>query len=110
MARKLFVLLVPLVLLAGACSGDDKKDDAAEVIGVKPAELAKDLRAGKSVAEVAEAKGVDRQAVVDALVKDGSARIDAAVKAGKLPADRAAKAKARLAKAVDRLVDAHRKH
>ena len=42
-------------------------DTAAEALGLTPEELFAELRAGKSVAEIAEAKGVDVQTVQDAM-------------------------------------------
>lgn len=79
---------------------------AAEAIGSTPEEVAAGLKDGTSIAEQAEAKGVDRQAVDDAITKVLTARIDAAVKDGKITSERAEKAKANLDKAVDRILDA----
>lgn len=49
---------------------------AAEVLGITAEELRAELRAGRSIAEVAEEKGVDKQKVIDALVASATARID----------------------------------
>ncbi|MBX3284625.1 MAG: hypothetical protein R2746_14980 [Acidimicrobiales bacterium] len=81
---------------------------SAEAIGITPKELATELKAGKSIAEVAEAKGVPVSKVTDALVAKGTARIDQAVADGKLTAERAEKAKARLPKLADRIVNHHK--
>lgn len=81
---------------------------SAEVIGITPKELAAELKAGRSIAEVAEAKGVETSKVTDALVAKGTARIDQAVANGKITAERAAKAKARLPKLADRIVNHHK--
>lgn len=81
---------------------------SAEVIGISPKELAAELKAGRSIAEVAEAKGVEVSKVTDALVAKGTARIDQAVADGKITAERAAKAKARLPKVADRVVNFHK--
>jgi uncharacterized protein (DUF433 family) len=81
---------------------------AAETIGIEPAALREQLRAGKSVAEVAQAEGVDPQQVVDALVTAATERIDAAVAAGKLDADRAATIKDHLDERVTKRVDRRR--
>lgn len=51
---------------------------ASEAIGIEPRDLAGRLRAGESMAEVAEAEGVERQTLVDALVAAGDGRIDEA--------------------------------
>jgi hypothetical protein len=50
---------------------------AAKTIGVKPADLLNEMRAGKSIADVATEHGVQPQTVVDALVKAADAKIDA---------------------------------
>ena len=78
---------------------------SAKTIGITPKDLVGQLKAGKSVAEVATAHGVDPHTVVTNLVKAGDARIDKAVEAGKLDATRAAKAKERLPKAAERFVN-----
>ncbi len=78
---------------------------SAKTIGITPKELVGELKAGKSVAEVATAHGVAPQTVINNLVKGGTARIDAAEKAGKITAERAAKAKERLPKAAERFVN-----
>lgn len=69
---------------------------SAEVIGIEAKDLVTQLRAGSSIASVAEANGVDPQTVVDALVAKGSERISAALEAGKITEERAAKAMERL--------------
>lgn len=81
--------------------------DAAGVIGVSPADLAKELKAGKSVAEVAQAHNVDPQAVIDKLVTDANAKVDEAVAAGKITAERGATAKAKMSERVTKLVNKH---
>ena len=83
-------------------------ESSAKTIGITPKDLVTQLKAGKSVAEVATAHGVDPHTVVTNLVNGGNARIDAAVKSGKLDAARAAKAKARLPQAAERFVNAKR--
>ena len=49
---------------------------AAEVLGMTAEELRAELQAGKSIADVAAEKGVDKQKVIDALVAAATARID----------------------------------
>ena len=80
---------------------------AADTIGVKPAELRSDLKAGQSVADVAGSKGVSVDTVVNAVVKDASAKIDQAVTNGKLTQAQADAAKAKLPAQVTKLVNAH---
>ncbi len=81
---------------------------AAGVIGISPADLAQQLRAGKSIAQVATDHHVDVQQVIDAIVKAGTDRIEAAKNAGKIPAARAARLEARLPALADKLVHATR--
>lgn len=78
---------------------------AADTIGIDRAELVKDVRDGKSVADVAKAHNVDPKAVVDALVAAGDKRVDTAVTSGRIDADRAATIKDRLPQRVEKLVD-----
>lgn len=64
---------------------------AAETIGIEPADLMKELRAGKTIAEAATAHNVDPQTVIDALVQAAKDKIEAAKTAGKLTAEQASK-------------------
>ena len=79
---------------------------ASDAIGVSTDDLVAGLKDGTSIAEQAKAKGVSRQTVDDALTKAITARIDQAEADGKLTAEQADKAKARVDKAVDRILDA----
>jgi hypothetical protein len=54
----------------------------AKAIGMTEADLISALQGGQTVAEVAKAKGVDVQKVIDALVADGMDELAAEVKAG----------------------------
>jgi uncharacterized protein (DUF433 family) len=78
---------------------------AADAIGIAPKDLVKEVRAGKTIAQVATAHNVDPQHVVDALVQAAKQKIEAARTAGKITAERAAKleegATARIAKLVN---------
>ena len=68
-------------------------------------ELRTQLREGKTIAAVAQEKGVDVQKVIDAMVAAQSQRIDQAVKDGKLTAEQAAERKQNLAARVTRHVN-----
>lgn len=57
---------------------------AAEALGMTHDELHTALASGQSIAQVAEAKGVALQTVVDALVADAKARLAEAVTAGRI--------------------------
>ena len=95
---------------AGHQKRKDRRADvlqvAAEAIGSTPDEVKAGLKDGTSIADQAEANGVDRQVVDEALTKAITARIEAAVKAGTVTADQGAKATARVDKVVDRILDA----
>ena len=69
---------------------------AAEALGMSEDDLRTALRDGQTIAQVAEAQGVDVQTVIDAMVADATARIDEAVGDGNLDADRAEELKAEL--------------
>jgi hypothetical protein len=70
---------------------ENKIDPAAKALGITTDELMQDLRDGKSIADVAKAKGVDVNTVIDAIVKDAQSKIDAAVKDKHLTQDQADK-------------------
>jgi hypothetical protein len=57
-------------------------DTAAKALGMTADELRTALQGGKSLADVAKAKGIDPSKVVDALVADLKAHLDADVKSG----------------------------
>jgi hypothetical protein len=78
----------------------------AEALGSTPEEVKAGLKDGTSVAAQAEAKGVDRQVVDDALTSHLQGRIDGAVQDGTLTEERAAKAEEHIDGAVDRILDA----
>lgn len=68
----------------------------ADVLGTTVDEL-RDARAdGRSLAEIAEANGVDVEDVIDHLVARATERLDAAVDSSRIDADRAAELEARL--------------
>ena len=65
-------------------------------------ELRTDLRNGQTVAQVAQSKGVEPQAVVDAMVAEAKGRLDQAVTDKKITQDQADK---RLAEVTQRITD-----
>ena len=80
----------------------------ADLVGVTPRELRERLAAGRSLAEIAAAEGVAREALVADLRQVVVTGLDAAEASGRLdPATRADR-EARLIAAIDRLVDARR--
>jgi hypothetical protein len=78
---------------------------AASAIGIEAKELAAELKAGKTIAEVSAEHGVSAEAVIEALVADVHARIDQAVADGKLETSRAETLKERAEQAITRFVN-----
>ncbi len=78
---------------------------SATAIGVAPKDLVAGLKSGKSISQIAQAKGVDPKTVVTAIVTAGNSKVDAAVTAGKIDAARAAKIKQRLPELATKVVN-----
>lgn len=78
---------------------------AAETIHIDRSALGKELRSGKTIADVASEHHVDPQTVIDAIVKAASTKIDALVTAGKLDPAKAKKLQDRLPQFAAKLVD-----
>jgi hypothetical protein len=78
---------------------------AAETIGIPPGDLVAELRAGKTIAQVASDHGVDAQTVIDAIVDAATERIERARDAGKISEERAAELLDRLPEIVSRFVN-----
>lgn len=87
--------------------GDHLKG-VATFLGSTEKELGAALREGKSLADVAAAKGKTRAALITAITTPANAKVDEALAAKKIDAEQATKAKAEIAKHVEALVD--RKH
>ena len=66
--------------IGGASTSSDReaKADAAKAIGIDAKDLASELKAGKTVAQVAQEHNVDPQKVIDALVDAGTKRLQSA--------------------------------
>ena len=80
-------------------------DVAAEALGISDDELEDALEDDQSIADVAAARNVNVQTVVDALVADADAEIDEAVADGDLDAEDAAELKEDVTDRVEDLVD-----
>ena len=65
--------------------------EAAVIIGIEPAEMREALAEGSTLAEVAEANGVDVQTLIDGLVASLEEKLDDLVSEGRLDEDRAAR-------------------
>ena len=76
-----------------------------ETLGIDVATLREQLQAGSSLADIAEAQGVDVQALIDALVTEGNERIDEAVAAGRIDEAEATTRKAELETRITELVN-----
>ena len=83
----------------------DALDPVAKALGITTDELQTDLRNGKSIADIAKAKGVDLNTIVDELVKEAQSRFDDAVKDGKLTQDQADRFEARLKERITDLLN-----
>lgn len=83
---------------------------AATALGVSADDLQTQLKAGKTLAQIAQDKGVDVQKVTDALVAEANKRIDQAVTDGKLDATQAAMMKQRTTERIQSFVQNGPKH
>ena len=79
-----------------------------DTIGVSRADLRTALKSGQSVAEVAQAHGVDPQAVIDAVVNAVNQRVDEAVQNGRITAERGETIKGKAPERITNLVNRHR--
>ena len=77
-----------------------KLDPIANLIGIDARTLWGELKEGKSIAEVAQANGVDPQTIIDALVAEVQAEIDEALAAGRISPEEAAEKSAGIAERI----------
>jgi hypothetical protein len=79
---------------------------AATYLGITEADLQTKLRAGQTLAQIANATaGKSRDGLVNALVADATTKIDAEQTAGKITADQATQLKSNLSTRIGQLVD-----
>jgi len=84
----------------------DSDAAAATYLGTTEADLETKMRAGQTLAQIANATaGKSRDGLLNALVADATAKIDAAQKAGTITADQATQLKANLSTRLAQLVD-----
>jgi uncharacterized protein YidB (DUF937 family) len=88
--------------------GGDKGETLSEALGLTTEEIREGFAAGQSIADMAEAEGVDLAEVEAALVAAATERIDAAVADGKIDEDRAAEMLDGLSDKVSEMVNADR--
>ncbi|MGQ9683012.1 MAG: hypothetical protein ACUVX9_10775 [Anaerolineae bacterium] len=60
------------------------RDVVTELLGMTPEEIRAERQKGKTLAQIAEEKGVSEQEIIDAVVAEMKATLDQAVKNGKL--------------------------
>lgn len=84
------------------------REELAAVLGIDTDTLADQLRAGTSLAEIANEHGVDVDTVIDLLVADVEARLDARVTDGTLTEEQAAERAAEVRERVTALVNGER--
>ena len=78
----------------------------ADLLGMTPQQLRMEFQSGKSLAQIAEAKGVSRDTLKAKILETQKSRLDAAVAAGRMTAEQAEQAAARMSANVDRMLDA----
>jgi ribosomal protein S20 len=84
----------------------DSEAAAAAYLGTTEADLETKMRAGQTLAQIANATaGKSRDGLLNALVADATAKIDAAQKAGTITADQATQLKSNLSTRLAQLVD-----
>lgn len=82
-------------------AGNLMLDTAANVLGMSPRDLMKELRNGMTLAEIAQQKGVDPNKVKTAMLAAVNTRIDEAVKNGKITEDKAKELESKIAEKLD---------
>lgn len=80
-------------------------DAAAQALGMQPNDLMAELRQGKTLRQIAQARNVDPATVERAIVDAEKAEIDKALAAGRITADQAARAKQRVEQMAQQLMD-----
>jgi hypothetical protein len=80
-------------------------DTAATVLGLSVQDLRTSLEGGKSLADVAAEKNVDKQRLIDELVQAAQTNLDEQVKAGRLTQAQADERKANLSARITALVE-----
>jgi hypothetical protein len=78
---------------------------AASVLGLSPEELRSQVQAGKSLAQIAQDKGISRDDLKSRLIAVQKARLDQAVANGRLTSEQAQQVAARFAANLDRMID-----
>lgn len=77
------------------------------LLGMDAKAIEKAFAGGKSLSEIAQAKGVDRQKLVETITTAIGGRLDEFVKTGKITTERKSQIMMELAPRIDKLVDLH---
>ncbi len=88
-----------------SASKAERRAAIAEVLGMTADELTEALSSGSTLAEIAEAQGVDVQNLVDFLVAQANEKIDEAVADGRLTDEEAAERRDGLAEKVEAVIN-----
>lgn len=83
----------------------ERKEAIAGILGITVEELEAGREDGQTLAELAEANGVDRDTLVSSMVELAEARIDEAVADGKIDEEKAAELREGLAEKVESKID-----
>jgi hypothetical protein len=75
------------------------------LLKIDSATLKQELKAGKSLADIAAEKKVPEQQVIDLMVKDSAQRIDQSVQSGKVSQDKATQMKAKMQEQIKKNVE-----
>lgn len=77
----------------------------ASILGITQEELRAEFQAGKSLAQIAQEKGISRDTLKQKLLDARKAELDAAVQAGRLTAERRDQMMQRMTANIDRMLD-----
>jgi polyhydroxyalkanoate synthesis regulator phasin len=78
----------------------------ADLLGMTPDQLRTELQSGKSLAQVAEAKGISRDTLKEKILESRKTRLDAAVAAGRITAEQAQQHLSQMSANIDKMLDA----
>jgi hypothetical protein len=79
--------------------------EVASILGMTPEQLRTEFQAGKSLAQIAQEKGISRDTLKQKLLDARKAHLDAAVQAGRLTAQQRDAIIARITANIDRQLD-----
>jgi uncharacterized protein YidB (DUF937 family) len=79
-------------------------ESAADLLGLEPRELKEELQSGKSLAEIAQDKGISQETLIEKIQAALTANLDQAVANEKIPAETAAKIKENLTQRITDMV------